>query len=119
MTMDKIFRGYGRLKSPMKIKIFMWMVAQKTILTKDNGGKKLARGPGCYFYEYIYHLLFHCPVAKVIWGTLTICFHQNNRASSYEQFWPWIRKAIPRGSVYAWSCSILLGNLGCQEQKVF
>jgi hypothetical protein len=34
--MDKIFRGYGRLKSPMKIKIFMWMVAQKTILTKDN-----------------------------------------------------------------------------------
>jgi hypothetical protein len=34
--METIFRGYGRLKSPMKIKIFMGMIAQKTILTKDN-----------------------------------------------------------------------------------
>jgi hypothetical protein len=29
-------RQYGKTKIPLKIKIFMWMVSQKAILTKDN-----------------------------------------------------------------------------------
>jgi hypothetical protein len=32
------------------------------------------------------HLLFSCPIAKVVWGVVALCFHQNNRPSSYEQF---------------------------------
>jgi hypothetical protein len=30
------FQGIWKAKIPLKIKIFMWMVAQKAILTKDN-----------------------------------------------------------------------------------
>jgi hypothetical protein len=92
------FQGIWKAKIPLKIKIFMWMVAQKAILTKDNMVARNWQGdPGCYFCESVDHLLFQCPVAKVIWATLALCFHQNNRPSSYEQFCPWIRKALPRG----------------------
>jgi hypothetical protein len=41
--------------------------------------------------------LFSCPVAKVIWGIVAICFGQQDRPSSYEQYWMWIKKALPGG----------------------
>jgi hypothetical protein len=28
---------------------------------------------------------------------VAICFGQHDRPSSYEQFWPWVRKALPGG----------------------
>jgi hypothetical protein len=42
-------------------------------------------------------MLFSCPVAKVVWGVMAICFGQKIRPSSYEEFWPWIRKALGGG----------------------
>jgi hypothetical protein len=41
--------------------------------------------------------LVECPIAKVIWGVLAICLHQNTRPTCYEHFWPWITKALPGG----------------------
>jgi hypothetical protein len=43
------------------------------------------------------HLLFSCPVAKVIWGILAICFQQKDRPTAVENFDPWIRRALPQG----------------------
>jgi hypothetical protein len=40
---------------------------------------------------------FFCPVAKVVWGFLAICFGQKVKPSSYEEFWPWIQKALAGG----------------------
>jgi hypothetical protein len=49
-------------KIPSKIKIFLWMVANNAILTKDNMIKrKWAGDPTCYFCpfdETMSHLLF-------------------------------------------------------------
>jgi hypothetical protein len=92
----------------------MWLVAQKAILAKDNMLKKWKGNPGCYTFVdqmRLEHLLFCCPIAKVIWGFVAFWFQQNDRASSYEQFWPWIRKALPGGDrVYMpRSCCYLLG----------
>jgi hypothetical protein len=85
------------------------MVPQKAILTKENMIARNWQGdPSCYFCdtsETVDHLLFQCPVAKVVWGTLAICFHQSDRPSSYEQFWPWIKKALGGGGgvVVCWA----------------
>jgi hypothetical protein len=88
-------------KDPLKIKIFMWLVGQKAILTKDNMLIRNWKGdPGCYFYgdlKTVDQMLFSCPVAKVVWGVMAICFGQKIRPSSYEEFWPWIRKALGGG----------------------
>jgi hypothetical protein len=75
LTKDHCGQSYQVIKKtkiPLKIKIFMWMVAQRAILTKDNMLSRNWHGdPGCYFcgfVETVDHLLFQCPVAKVVWG---------------------------------------------------
>jgi hypothetical protein len=52
-------------KIPEKVKIFMWLVAQKAILTKDNMIRRNWQGGPI---ETVDHLLFSCPIAKVVWG---------------------------------------------------
>jgi hypothetical protein len=84
------FQGIWKAKIPLKIKIFMWLVAKRAILTKDNMIIRKWQGdPGCYFYgagENVDHFLFQCPVAKVVWGIIAMCFHQRVRPIFYEQF---------------------------------
>jgi hypothetical protein len=78
-----------------KIKIFMWFVEQKTILAKDVMLKRNWQGdPRCYFYG-LPESCDHLP--RVIWGLIAICLQQNTRPSTYEQFWVWIKGALPRG----------------------
>jgi hypothetical protein len=102
LTRDDDGLAYTKIwkaKIPLKIKI-MWLVAQKAILTKNNMVIRNWKGdPGCYFYgdlETVDHLLFSCPVTKVVWGVIAICFGQRIRPNSYE-FWPWIQKALGGG----------------------
>jgi hypothetical protein len=63
--------GYGSL-SFLKNEDFMWLLEQRAILTKENMIKQKWQGaPDCYFcgtVEDCDHLMFSCPVAKVIWG---------------------------------------------------
>jgi hypothetical protein len=53
-----------------KIKIFMWLVEQNSILTKDNMLKRNWQGDLCCYFcdnpENMNHLLFECPIAKVV-----------------------------------------------------
>jgi hypothetical protein len=88
-----------KAKIPEKIKIFMWLVEQQAIVTKDNMVKRRWQGdPRCVFcgaFETPDHLLFTCPIAKVVWGVVAICFHQRTRPSSCDQFWLWIDNALP------------------------
>jgi hypothetical protein len=94
-----------KARLPEKIKIFIWLLEQKAILTKDNMIKRKWQGaPDCYFCgepEDCDHLMFLCPIARVVWGVIAICFHQKTRPVSYDQFWLWIERALPKGgSVY-------------------
>jgi hypothetical protein len=60
--------------------------------------------PDCYFCgaaEDYDHLMFSLPVAKVVWGVIATCFGQKQRPTCHDQFWLWVRGALPRGkSVY-------------------
>jgi hypothetical protein len=80
---------YGR-KNPLKIKIFMWMLSRRVILTKDNMLARNWQGdPDCYLCgntESVDRPLFQCPVSKEVWGVLAICFNQRVGPSSYEEF---------------------------------
>jgi hypothetical protein len=64
-------------KIPSKIKIFLWMVLNNAILTKDNIIKrKWAGDPACYFCpsdETVSHLLFQCNTAKAVCATVAVC----------------------------------------------
>jgi hypothetical protein len=65
----------------------MWFLAQGVVLTKDYV-EKWKGDPDCYFcgaLETNDHLFFQCPIAKVIWRVMAICFNQNDRPQTYSQ----------------------------------
>jgi hypothetical protein len=92
-----------KAKIPAKIKTFMWLVEQGAILTKDNMVRRNYQGdPCCYFCsdpESSDHLFFECPIARVVWGVIAVCFAQNSRPS-YVQYWRWINGALPGGEKF-------------------
>jgi hypothetical protein len=99
-----------------KIRIFMWLLEQKAVLTKDNMIRRNWQGsPACYFCgepERNDHLFFSCPIAKVVWGVVAKCFQQSTRPLCYEQYWQWIKRALPGGEHICDGCSCyLLGYL--------
>jgi hypothetical protein len=62
------------MKIPLKIKIFMWFLSNKVLLTKDNLAKRQWNGcTKCVFcgeQETVEHLFLSCPFAKLIWRTV-------------------------------------------------
>jgi hypothetical protein len=69
------YKFLWKVKIPLRIKTFIWLVLRKSILTKDNlihrGGKCDAK---CVFYgkdESIDHLLFICPLARYMWNVVS------------------------------------------------
>jgi hypothetical protein len=65
--------------TPSKIKIYMWFIHGKEILTKDNLVKRNWQGNSeCYFYdqqEGIQHLFIKCPFAKITWKIIHMAFN--------------------------------------------
>jgi hypothetical protein len=96
------YQRVWKTKIPEKVKTFMWLVEQQSIPTKDNMLKRRRqRDPTCYFCEApesVDHLFFGCPIAKVVWGVIAICFGQKTRPSTYDQLWEWIPKALSEGT---------------------
>jgi hypothetical protein len=66
------------MKVPLKIKIFMWFVDRKEILTKDNLKKRNWEGDTkccfCDHNESVQHLFIECPLAKIIWRIVHMSF---------------------------------------------
>jgi hypothetical protein len=64
-------------KVPLKIKVFMWFLHRKVLLTKDNLIKRNWTGnEKCYFCDNkeSIHLFFDCPLPKVIWRIVDMSF---------------------------------------------
>jgi hypothetical protein len=83
---------------PLKIKIFMWLIQENAILTKDNLVKRNWQGDKrCYFCnsdENIEHLFFDCPLARYIWSLVSYVVGADCRPSSFLKFWIWVEKYI-------------------------
>ena len=63
-------------RTPLKIKIFLWLIEQNVILTKDNLVKRKWQGDvRCCFCpenESINHLFFDCSMARYIWSLIAL-----------------------------------------------
>lgn len=102
MTKDESGESHRKIwkaKIPEKIKNFMWLLENRDTLTKDNMLRKNWLGDlACYFcdqYESIDHLFFICPIAKVIWCIVAMCFGISTRPRNMNQYWKWINKICP------------------------
>jgi hypothetical protein len=83
-----------KIKVPLKIKIFMWFLYKKVILTKDNLAKRNWNGckkcAFCDANESINHLFFDCPFAKLIWRTIQFTFNIPPPANVTNMFGNWL-----------------------------
>jgi hypothetical protein len=90
MDVGQKFSHIWKAKIPYKIKIFCWLVEKGAILIRDN----LTRWNWtsdltcsfCHEPEYIKHLFFQCPVAKVIWGIVGLCLGVTNIPRDISQY---------------------------------
>jgi hypothetical protein len=108
------YRNIWKAKLPEKIRIFVWLLAQGVVLTKDNMLKKnWARDPGCYFcgsLETNDHLFFQCPIAKVVWGYLPYAFNNETYLCHIMVFFPWIEKVLPGDRTSLFLALLLFGG---------
>lgn len=96
----KVWQG----KVPTNIKIFLWMVINNAILTKDNMIKRKWPGdPTCFFCkstESVDHLLFQCSMAKAIWAIVVVCIGASNVPNSIIQSWNWCEHWLSHGKQF-------------------
>jgi len=63
-----------KLKTPLKIKNFLWYLRQGVILTKDNLAKRNWQGNQqccfCHENETIQHLFFDCQFMRMVWASV-------------------------------------------------
>jgi hypothetical protein len=90
------------MKVPLKIKVFMWFLHQKVILTKDNLVKRnWAGNETCCFCdnkESIQHLFSECPLAQLIWRIIHITFGLAPPKKVTNLFGNWL-KGIPKNDL--------------------
>jgi hypothetical protein len=117
----RIWKG----KIPEKIKIFLWLLANDTVLTRENLKKRNWQGdPSCVFCDSLKttsHLSFQCPVAKVIWIIVAKCFGAPNIPTNLEQCWLWCEKWFPYGKKFhhLGVAAICWAQWKCRNKVVF
>lgn len=81
---DRVWQNLWRHQGWMKIKLFMWLVHHKKILTWENIQKRGVLGPSrCQFFEAqeekMEHLLNNYIFTSRLWDTFTTIFQQTDR----------------------------------------
>lgn len=92
------FKAIWKGNIPNKIKIFLWLMKNNTILTKDNMIRRKCRGDPkrylCEMIKNIDHLFFSCPTARVVWAVVAQVCCATNIPSCLKQCWKWIPNAM-------------------------
>jgi len=107
MFHTEIYKPNKRLwkaKIPLKIKLFMWLVSENAILTKNNLVKIKWKGDVkcrfCAENESIIHLFFECSMVKYIWSLIALVVGANCRPTSFGSFWVWLKRFLPHAKKY-------------------
>jgi hypothetical protein len=83
-----------KLKIPLKIKIFMWFLSNKVLLTKDNLAKRKWKGcQKCCFcdsIETVNHLFIECPFTKILWRMMYLAYNIPPPANITNMFGRWL-----------------------------
>jgi hypothetical protein len=83
-----------KLKIPLKIKAFLWLLYKKNIFAKDNLVKRNWHGnEKCCFcdnYETTQHQFFYCDLTMLIWRVMDLAFGLIPHVSINHMFGTWV-----------------------------
>ena len=123
------YRFMWKVRIPLRIKTFLWLVLKKSILTRDvllkRGGSCEKSCSFCGQDESIDHLFFKCPLARYVWNTVSVATGINCQAVDAQNcLTVWLENfgRKQKGKVAVGVAAILWGiwktrNLACFENK--
>ena len=83
-----------KLKIPLKIKVFIWLLHRGVILTKDNLARRNWKGSMlccyCSYKENIAHLFFNCFSASLLWRIIHTTFGLSRPNNVNHMFGSWL-----------------------------
>jgi hypothetical protein len=114
-----------KLKVPLKIKIFMWLLNRKVLLTKDNLKKRRWVGcTKCVFcdsQELVEHLFITCPLARLVWRVVHFTFNISPPTNVTNMFGNWLNgidKKV-KSQIRIGVCALVWTIWNCQNDVVF
>ena len=88
------YRFLWKVKIPLRVRTFLWLVLKKSILTRDvllhRGGECESKCLFCGMDESISHLFFLCPLARYIWNVVSCAFGVNCQFQNIDQGIAWL-----------------------------
>lgn len=102
-----------KIKISLRIKIFIWFVHKRVVLTKDNLIKRRRVGCSkcCYCDQNktIRHLFLDCSIAKLLWHTLHIAFNITPSTNINMLFRTWLSGVNGTMAYHIWIgiCALL------------
>jgi hypothetical protein len=114
-----------KLKVPLKIRIFMWFLNRKVLLTKDNLAKRKWTGcTKCVFCdskESIEHLFIRCPFASLLWRVIYFTFNIPAPTNIKNLFGKWLNgiDKIVKEQIRIGVCALLWAIWNCRNDIVF
>jgi hypothetical protein len=123
------YKFMWRVKLPLRVKTFLWLLLKKSILTRDvllrRWGKCTTNCLFCGQNESIDHLFFACPLARYIWNVVSCATGFNCQfASASHCFNVWLKRfPVGRRKILAVGVAAVIWaiwkarNLACFENK--
>jgi hypothetical protein len=136
-SMYQALQNYGvvpykfmwKIKIPMRVKTFLWLILKKSILTRDvllhRGGSCPKNCLFCGSNETIDHLFFACPLARYVWNVISVSFGFNRPFSNVQEcvnIWLQGLRGINRKLAAVVIAAVFWGiwktrNLACFQKK--
>jgi hypothetical protein len=93
-----------KIKIPLKIKIFMWFLSNKVLLTKDNLAKRKWNGcQKCCFCdstETVNHLFIACPFIQMVWRIIYLSYNIPPPSNVTNMFGNWLNGVDRQSKVF-------------------
>jgi hypothetical protein len=114
-----------KLKVPLKIRIFMWFLHRKVLLTKDNLAKQKWLGcKKCAFCdqdESIEHLFIRCTFARLLWRVVHFTFNIPPPTNIKNLFGNWLNGVNKQVKlrVRIGVCALIWAIWNCRNDVIF
>ena len=91
---------FGKVKSPLKIKFFLWQILNNKLQVAANLVKRGWKRPSscclCGCLEDVDHIFFKCHLAKFVWAMIAEMFDLLSYPTSWDDFCgSWLRGKGP------------------------
>jgi hypothetical protein len=89
------FKYCWKVRIPLRVKVFIWLVFKKSILTRDNllkrGWEVNDKCCFCCEKETLDHMLFKCPVTRYTWSIVACVLDDKDIPNSVDDVCSWVR----------------------------